>query len=188
MSLKKFSIISSIIATLIVISVIVLGCIKINNGLALNDPDKILVYSKSTIAKEYTKQDSPKVYGELKSLYENMTNLNLFDYMLSKNDINTKPTQDLENKFKSWTGSNKENGYCLEFIYNTRQTIVVTIDGDTKVVEFYALIMQVEENKGVQKIAMYFSLSTGSSKTYSDSPIIVLGNQNGLFSYIKGIE
>ena len=77
MNFKKFSIIASAIASFVLIVVIICGCLRVNNGLHLNDPDKILVYSKSTIAKEYTKQDSPKVYGELKSLYENMTEFTL---------------------------------------------------------------------------------------------------------------
>ena len=187
---KKFSIIASIIASLIVVLVVVLGCVKVNNNLKIDDPDSILVYSKSTVAKaEYTSENSPSIYNKLKNLYNNMTNLSIFDYMLSKNDINTKPTQDIDNEFKQWTNVNKENGYCVEFIYNVenKQTVVVTVDGDTKVVEFYGLIMQVEDNKGVQKIALYFSISTGSSKTYSDNPIVVLGKQNDMLKYINSL-
>lgn len=188
MSFKKFSIIASAIASFVLIVVIICGCLRVNNGLHLNDPDKILVYSKSTVAKEYSKDDTPKKYGELNNLYKNMTNLNLFDYMISKNDIFTKPTQDISNNNGSWNNINKQNGYCLEFIYNKSQTIVVSVDGDTKVIEFFGLIMQVEENKGVKNIAMYFSTSTGSSKTYTDSPIVVIGNQNRLFNYINAME
>ena len=190
MNFKKFSIFASIIAALIVIMVVIFGCLRINNGLALKDPDSILVYAKSAVAKEYTEKDSPKIYGELKDLYNNMTNLNVFDYMLSKNDVNSKPTQDLDNKFKEWTNTNKSNGYCLEFIFSdtNKQAVVVTVDGDTKVIEFYGLIMKVEENAGVQKVALYFSNSTGSSKNYSTNPIVVIGKQNNLFKYLNELN
>ena len=190
MNFKKFSIFASIIAALIVIMVVIFGCLRINNGLALKDPDSILVYAKSAVAKEYTEKDSPKIYGELKDLYNNMTNLNVLDYMLSKNDVNPKPTQDLDNKFKEWTNTNKSNGYCLEFIFSdtNKQAVVVTVDGDTKVIEFYGLIMKVEGNAGVQRVALYFSNSTGSSKNYSTNPIVVIGKQNNLFKYLNELN
>ncbi|MBQ7466823.1 MAG: hypothetical protein IJS74_01990 [Clostridia bacterium] len=188
MKFKKFSIVASIIAALIVIMVVIFGCLKVNNGLSVNDPDSILVYSKSTIANEYTKTDTPKIYGELLNHYKEMTNMTVFDYMLSKNDINTKPTQDLENKYKEWTNVNKQNGYCVEFLYNEKQTVIVSIDGDTKVIEFYSLIMQVSETSGVQNIALYFSTTIGTSKTYSDSPIVVVGKHNQLLNYVRNIK
>ena len=187
---KKFSIIATIVASLIVIMVVIFGCLRINNGLKIKDPDSIIVYAKSTVAVgEYSKDNAPETYETIKNLYNNLTNLTMFDYMLSKNSIDTKPTQDLKNEFKQWTNTNKQSGYCVEFIYNVgnKQSVVVTVDGDTKVIEFYGLIMQVEESNDVQKIALYFSTSTGSSKTYSDSPIVVIGKQNELFKYVSSL-
>lgn len=189
MNFKKFSIVASIIASLIVIMVVVFGCLRLNNGLEINDPDSFIVYSKSIVATgEYTSENAPKTYNKIKNLYRNMTNLTVFDYMFSNNNLNTKPTQDLDNEFKQWTNVNKQSGYCVEFVYNNKQTVVVTVDGDTKVIEFYSLIMQIEENAGVQKIALYFSTSSGSSKTYSDNPIVVLGKQKNLFKYVKEMD
>ncbi len=191
MNFKRFSILASIIASVIVVMVVIFGCLRINNGLEIHDPDSIIVYSKSIVASgEYTQSNAPKTYNKLQELYKNMTNLNIFDYMFSNNNINTKPTQDQENEFKQWTNVNKQNGYCVEFVYadNNKQTVVVVVDGDTKVIEFYSLITQVEEDKGVQKIALYFSNSTGSSKTYSDSPIVVIGKQKEFVNYLKELE
>ena len=187
MNFKKFSIIASIVAGLIVIMVVIFGCLKINNGLDINSPDSILVYKNSVVAEEYNNQETPKIYNELLNHYKNMTNLNMFDYMLSKNSVSTKPTQDLDNQFKAWTNVNKQNGCCVEFLYNEKQTIIVTIDGDTKVIEFYSLIMQVSEKGGVQNIALYFSTSVGTSKTYSDNPIVVIGKQNQLLNYVNDL-
>lgn len=191
MNFKRFSILASIIASVIVVMVVIFGCLRINNGLEIHNPDSIIVYSKSIVASgEYTQSNAPKTYSKLQELYKNMTNLNIFDYMFSNNNINTKPTQDQDNEFKQWTNVNKQNGYCVEFVYadNNKQTVVVVVDGDTKVIEFYSLIMQVEEDKGVQKIALYFSNSTGSSKTYSDNPIVVIGKQKEFVNYLKGLE
>ena len=185
MKYKKFSIVASIIAALIVVMVVIFGCLKVNNGLEINNPDSILVYSKSVVANEYTLEETPSVYNKLKSLYKEMTNLTVFDFMLSKNDIHTKPTQDINNKYKEWTNVNKQSGYCVVFLYNEKQSIIISIDCDTKVIEFYGLIMQVSENVGVQKIALYFSTTSGSSKTYSDSPIVVIGKQKAMFNYVK---
>ena len=114
-----------------------------------------------------------------------MTNLSIFDYMEKGISLKAKPSQDYDNKFLPYKNLNKEEGFFLEMQYENTQTIVVEIDGDTKVVEFTGLMMQVENSARASEVALYFSTSTGSSKSYKDNPIIIVAKQRNLYRYLN---
>lgn len=181
MNLKRFSIISAVIIGLIIATIITLACIKVDNGLSLDDPSKIIIYSKSTVGTQYSLEETPSKYRQAKKAYEEMTNLSVIDYMITGKSLKLEPSQDVKQKLDTWKETNKSNNYCVELIFDEKQSVVVSVDGDTKVVEFYALIMIVNKTTYSHEVAMYFSTSEGTSKSYTTSPILVKAKQNALY-------
>lgn len=185
MNFKKFAIFSCVIVAIIAATMVVLGCIRVNSKLDIEEPTTFVYYLKTSVGLEKTKTDSPKIYNNLKKKVEEMTNLSIFDYMAKGISLKAKPGQDYDNKFSPYTSSMKEEGFCLEMQYERTQTIVVEIDGNTKVVEFTGLMMQVKDSARASEVALYFSTSTGSSKSYKDNPIIIVAKQRNLYRYLN---
>ena len=189
MNLKRFSIISAIIIGLLIATLITLACVKVDNGLSINDPSKIIVYTKSTVGTEYSEEKTPAKYKKVKKLYNEMTNLSVIDYMITGKSLRLEPSQDLDQEYPTWDNSkNKSNYYCVELIFDEKQSIIVNIDGNTKVIEFYALIMTIQKSNLSREVAVYFSTTEGTSKNYSSSPILINAKQNGLFEYIQSMN
>lgn len=189
MNFKKFAIIAASFLGLIFIAMIVLACIHVNDGLDIKKPDTYNVYVESrTALGGYTENDTPKVYSKIDKLYKEMTNLNLMDYMakgMSFKSVNPGQNLDKDDEFDE---SIKEKGICLELVFDEKQTIVVEIDGNTKVIEFYSIIMQVENQRKCREISVYFSTSTGSYKTYQSNAILIVGKQNKLYDYLSSLK
>lgn len=189
MSLKKFSIFTAIIVSILVVLTVVLSCIKVDSGLKI-EPDKIIVYLKDsagvTCYDDSVNQRNKTHFAELKKRYKNMTKLSIMDYMLRGKAVDVTPSQDLDDKYDVWSYSNKSNFYCLELIFKEKQSVVVKIGEDTKVVDFYALIMKVEKSSLSHEVALYFSSTSDydASKSYSSSPILVNANQNSIYKYL----
>lgn len=186
MSVKKFSIITSVIVGLMVVMVIVLSCIKVNVGIALV-PDKINVYNHTSSAVVSTEELTPTRYQKLLKLYNSMTNLSIADYMFRGKSVQEMPSQDVDNKYSTFSESSKQEEVCIELIFNEKQSLIVSIDGNTKRVEFYALIMTVKKSTLSREVAVYFSGSTGETKYYSNSPILINAKQNALYKYASTI-
>ena len=188
MTVKKFSILTSIIVGIIFITTIILGCVKADNGLNLSAPKSIILYNENSIIVELTKEATPSKYKTASNKYNDMTKLNMFDYMFSSKSIKDKPTQDLAQKYATWNKVNKTNKYTFELVYDEKQTVVVEIDGDTRVVEFYALIMTIDDSIFAKDVLLYFSKTKGNERKYTTSPIIIKGKQRALYKYIATID
>ena len=185
MNFKKFAIFSCVIVAIIAATMVVLGCIRVNSKLDIEEPTTFVYYLKTSVGLEKTKTDSPKIYNNLKKKVDEMTNLSIFDYMAKGISLKAKPGQDYDNNFPPYRNLNKEEGFFLEMQYERTQTIVVEIDGNTKVVEFTGLMMQVKNSARASEVALYFSTSTGSSKSYKDNPIIIVAKQKNLYRYLN---
>ena len=193
MNLKRFSILSAIIVAIMVITTIVLSCVKIDNPIGLPDADIIMVYSKTSSGSEFTKTDRPEKYNRLKEEVKNMTKLSVMDCMINDWDLHRTPSQDVNNTYKKFDkyAVTPEN-YCVELIYEEKQELLIEFEGDTRVIPFYALLFVVQESEHGQEIALYFSTTEGldSTKTYSSSsnPILIKGDTTNLFEYITSEE
>lgn len=189
MTLKKFSIISAVIAVLLIAVVTVLACVRVDNGINVDEPTKILVYAKTSTPITYSEEETPKKFNELKKLYKEMTNLTILQHAVSGNKIKKQPAQDVEGKNGNWTSSNKSSYNCIELKFDKEQKIIINVDGDTRVINFTALIMKIEDKKKVEEVAIYFSQTDveTDSKSYKSNPIIVKAQQNKLFEYIEKI-
>ena len=186
MNFKKFAIVACSFVVLILAIMITFGCVKVNSKLDIDEPTTFIYYVKSSVGVKKS-SDEPKIYNNLKKYVNEMTDLSLFDYMVKGISLKAKPSQDYNNKYK-YGYDLKENGICLEMQFDKTQSIVVEIDGNTKVIEFSGLIMQVKDSSKAQEVALFFSTSTGESKTYKeDNPILIVAKQNKLYDYISSL-
>ena len=112
---------------------------------------------------------------------KNQQSLNESATELNGKNLKLEPSQDVKQKYSTWKESNKSDNYCMELIFEEKQSIIVTVDGNTKVIEFYGLIMVLNKTSNGAEVAMYFSTSEGTSKNYTTSPILVNAKQNGLY-------
>ena len=186
MNIKKFAIVSCCFVLLILATIITLGCVKVNSKLDIDEPTTFVYYVKSSVGVKKS-SDEPKIYNNLKKYVNEMTDLSIFDYMVKGISLKAKSGQDYNNKYK-YSYDLKEKGICLEMQFDKTQSIVVEIDGNTKAIEFTGLIMQVKDSSKAQEVALFFSTSTGESKTYKeDNPILIVAKQNKLYDYISSL-
>lgn len=189
MNVKKFAIAVSVFIGVIAIIMVTLGCIHINHGLDIDDPESFIIYTKSTVGKPVTYEDTPSRYKDINKQISNMTSLNIFDYMVKGISLNAGVGQDLSNQFeKDWNNQNKSDSYCVEMIFKEKQSIVVTVDGNTKVIEFYALIFELPDTNKASYIPVYFSNSTGTSKSYQSNPLVIVAKTGKLAKLIKAMQ
>jgi len=189
MNLKRFTIISSIIMTIILVAIITLSCVKVDNSLKIDDPSIIRIYAKSSVPVEYSEEETPSKYNKVLKLFKATTKLSIMDYMISGRPLNMKPSQDINEplKYETWKESNKSNYYYIELIFEEKQSIIVSIDGNTKVVEFTAFIMKVQKSRFGKEVALYPSTSTQDKKNYASGPILLTMEQNKLYNFIDKI-
>ena len=188
MTLKKFSIFASIIAGMIVAIVITLSCVKINNSIT-GAPDRAIAYLKSSTGVTCDETHNTTHFEKIKKLYKQMTNVSVIDYLASGESVDTYSTQDFENSQTYPSSTEKQENYCLELIFKEKQTIVVKIDGDTKLVEFYSLLFVVNDSLISSDFEVFFSQTEDfeSSKQYYNckNPIYLRANGSKMVKYLK---
>ena len=186
MNFKKFAIVACSFIIVILATMITLGCVKVNSKLDIDEPKTFIYYDNSTVGIKKS-SDEPKIYNNLKKYVSEMTDLSIFDYMAKGISLKAKPSQDYDNQYK-YSYNMKEKGICLEMQFEKTQSIVVEIDGNTKVVEFTGLIMAVKNSAQAQEVALFFSTSSGDSKSYKEeNPILIVAKQNKLYKYISSL-
>lgn len=190
MTLKKFSIFTSIIVGIMIITTVVLACIKVDGGLGIT-PDRAIVYLKSTSGTQCDASHNTAHFDKIVKYYKDMTKLSIADYMFKGKALNATAGQDYYNEeTDTWSTSNKQENYCLELTFKEKQSIIVTVDGNTKVVDFYGLIMVLKRSVLSQQVALYFSTVEDfeQTKSYSKSPILINANQTKLVKYLQYME
>lgn len=179
---------------LTIIVVIIIGTVSIfmfalteNNGLKVESPTSIKVYTNSLQAKEFKPED--KEYKKLLSLYKQMSNVSYFSILTNNQNLNQKLGQDETCQSGAWTEHNKVNFKCVEFIFENPQRQILKINGNTKRIDFYSIIFKVEENNTPTTIPIYFSSTKeisylSGTKSY---PFMVRVQTKSFFNYLKTI-
>ena len=188
MNIKKFSIFSTIILSVMVIACIICCFITIPTPMEfVNDPTSITVYDYSqsttgiTASKTNTKSDS---YYKLLKAFKDTTTLTVFQRIASGANIYKKPSQDLEQKSPTW--SSAKGGKTIEMSFNEKESMIVYVDGNSKKIDFYGLAMVVSSSRFIHEVCLYFK--TTANGTYSSAPIIIQMNTRGLYNLIKSID
>ncbi len=184
MNLKKFSIASGIFTALIIVLSIVLSCIKTTTSFIIEKPSAISIYNHSTVSTTYSETNTKSKYYELYEKLKNIGTISILERAINKIEVNDTLSQDVNRYLPNWAGdSNLKNNICIEIKYETTQSQIVYVDGDSKKIDYKQLIFILPEDGKTQQIAIYFMISSGS--TYSASPILMNVNCKDLYNYIK---
>ncbi len=191
MTIKKFSIFTSIIAGIIIVLLVTLSCIKVNGNIT-GAPDRAIAYLKSSTGVTCDETRNAKHFEKIKKLYSQMTNVSVFDYLASGEAVDTFSTQDLDDNKNYPSSTEKQENYCLELIFKDKQTVIIKIDGDTKVIEFYSILFVVKKSALSEVVEVYYSSTEDfeSSKSYYNckKPLYLRANGNKLVKYLSYME
>ena len=189
MSLKKFTIFSSIIIACMVIVCIVCCFITIPSTFQFSsNPTSITVYNYNLSSTGITATESNTNAENYKKLYEEfkkLTNLTVFQRISSGANIYEKPSQDVNQKKPTWS-SVKGGNATIELLFNEKQSIIVYINGNSRQIDFYGLAMVVSSSSFVHEVSLYYKTTT--SGTYTSSPILIQMKTNKLYKVINSMN
>lgn len=189
MNIKKFSICAIIIMSVIVVSCVVCCFIKIPSSFNFTaEPTSITVYdySQSSTGKTVTKTNTnAEDYEKLFNEFKNLTNLSVFQRIISGANIYEKPSQDIKQEKPTWP-TVKGGNVTIELLFKEKQSQVVYVDGYSKQIDFLGLAMVVSSNPFVHEVSLYYKTTT--SGTYASSPILIQMDTNELNKIIKYMD
>ena len=187
MKLKTFGIFASSIIAFIAVMCIVFSFIIIPAPFKISeDPSSITVYNNnvSTVGKTVTKTNAEsKNYDKLLKAFVETTNLSIFERAVSGANIYSKPTQDIKQELPTWS-SIKNKYVTIELSFKNKQSIVVSVEGNTKKIDFYGLALVVEKSNFVNDTVIYYK----TTSSYTSSPIIINANTSKLYKIITSLE
>lgn len=189
MELKKFTIYSTVIVSLLLISCIVCCFIIIPTPYSFTEkPSSITVYNytKSSTGITVTQTNTHK--NDYDKLYENFvtsTNLSIFERIVSGANIYEKPSQDISQKRPTWSTA-KSGNVTMELSFDNKQSIVVFVNGNSKQIDFYGVAMVVSSSNLVHEVALYYKTTKNGS--YTSSPILLQAKTRNLYKIISSIN
>ena len=189
MSLKKFSICASIIMSVMIVATIIFCFVIIPAPFKISeDASSITVYNQnvSSLGKTITKSNNEKDnYEKILKAFVETTNLSIFERAVSGANIFSKPTQDLNQSSPTWA-SVKKKDVTIELSFTNKQSIIVSINGNTKQIDFYGLALVVEDSSFVHDVEIYFKTTAGGA--YTSNPIIINAKTNKLYDAITSLS
>lgn len=189
MNIKKFSIYSSIIVSVMIIVCIVCCFIKIPTTFEFSsNPTSITVYNynASSTGISVTETNSyADYYKKLYSEFKNTTNLTVFQRISSGANIYKKPSQDIKQSKPTWS-SVKGGNVTIELLYKEKQSIIVYINGYSRQIDFYGVAMIVSSSPFVHEVSLYYKTTTSGS--YTSSPILIQMDTKELHKTISSMN
>ena len=182
MNYKKFGLFSIILSVLIIGAVISLVFIKTDTRgekLNIGTPSKFIYYDSSISGTTIDNTDDK--FDNVCLEFKNITNLSIFDRLVSGGKLDESPREELASKIESGYASSsmKTENTCLEVCFSEKQTQIVETNGNRHVVEYYSLLFVISKS-GTREIAMYFDTKNVENHTYEGLPFYVRGNTERL--------
>lgn len=189
--MKKFLIASGTILAVVIALFVTLACIKPQTKFNYDEPEKIIIYAKSSSALQNGKGESSfspasVTYKETLGKTQNMFKLSMFDYAIHGDSVYPTVGQDLMGEYKTYSSSMLNSKYAVSFMFEEKQKQVVVCDGDKKTIEYKRFIILIDPEKDYQDAPVYFS--TSDSGSYEKSPMIVKIRALKLIDYINEIK
>lgn len=187
---KIFTIVTACISSAILVFMLVMGIVKRNVRFSYSSPETINIYncSGSPIkANGYTDEDP--AYDEILSQLNDVTNLSLLEWLVGCNSITTRVTQDQEGKYVTYNPDMRIENLAVELVFSTPQDVMVTIDGDTKILELWCLMFIMPVTNSFTDIVVYFSTTKDSSNRVASyqtyKPILLKGKTKNIYKYVN---
>jgi len=187
MKLKTFSICTSIILSLLVLSCIVCCFIVIPTPFKFTEkPVNITVYNYKKSSKGET-VNSIDMKDEYENLYEsfiNCSNFSIFERIASGANIFEKVGIDDSQKRPTWSTA-KSNNATIELQFETEQYLYVYKNGKSRRIDFNNIAMVIEEKPVIHEVAIYYKKANDAN--YSSLQIIMNLKTNELYKIINSI-
>lgn len=191
---KIFIGISSVIFAFVIVMLCVMTGVKKNIGFAIEKPDFINVYNKSTTVTsggepyEDDEQKNDEPFDLVLKNLEKTTTLSLFQLAQNNRNLNYKIEYDKQN-YALYDSSMKNDNLVIELIYRNQKEIVVYENGEQRVIPFRCLIFIIPANENFNEIVVYNALSNDTSakeEQYKNcTPFILKGIAKDLISYVN---
>ena len=135
MGLKRFSIYSLIITSLVVIFCVICCFVVIPTPFTFTEmPSKIVVYNYKISSKGETLTSTNSQKENYQIIYDEFvksSNLSMFQRIVSGANIFEKPTHDVKGIKPTWP-TVKGNNATIELTFTNKQHMIVSVDGNTK--------------------------------------------------------
>ncbi len=191
-------------ATILVFVVVLLGVltgIKKNIGFAIEEPDFLIVYNKSTQSiggktyhkdqfedeKDETFEEDKKVFDEVLDKFTKMTTLSLFQLALNNKNLNYKIEYDSEN-YATYDSLMKKENIAIEIMYKSEKNLVVYDSKNPRVIPYYSLLIIIPPDGKFNEFIVYSSMTNAENREdyYKQStPIILKGDSKKLVDYVN---
>lgn len=178
MNYKKFGLFSLIISVLIVSFCVSMMFIKTDAPLNVTTPASYKIYKYATQADEVLSTDER--FDEITDAFLNITEMTIFNRIVQGGKLDELPSLDVDSKYGYFLKQTKLDNVCLEVIFSATQSQIVSIDGNTRMIDYLRMIFVVSKSEP-HIVAIYTSPTVDGS--YSDSlPIIVRADTTALYN------
>lgn len=182
MNYKKFGLVSLIISAIVIVVSVSLFFIKTDSPLNVGEPSYFVIYDNSISGNKIEKTNEK--FDDIKKAFLNMTEMNIFDRVIQGGKLGEAPTQDIfaENTYY-FTAQIKMENVCLEVVFDEMQHQIVSINGNTKFIEYKRLIFVIDES-APHLVSIYTCV--GADGVYIDLPLTVRANTAELYKACMG--
>ena len=182
MSFKKFTIIAVVLSAIIIAVSLTLCFVKTDTygeKLRLSSPNYFVVYDGSEAGTKISSNSAD--YQALSSEFLKFTSVSIFSRLVFNGVLDEDVVQEQASNISAgyYTSAMKHQNTCLEACFEEKQTQIISIDGNTKVVEYYSLLFEISSS-GTRNVYIYFDSDNITNHTYTGLPLVVTGNTENL--------
>lgn len=182
---KIFLIIAGCFTAVIVAILIATNFIYITENIASKQPKSINIYKNSTTIlnnKSYTSDDGE--FDNLIKKVENVGKVSIFDRLISQSGLDNAVRQSGDNDYSNVISDVRKSNYCIEYIYESNQDKIITINGNTKVISYNRLLYVFPTTSGVTDIIVYYA----NDKGYENyNPLLFYGKTQEIINTINSL-
>lgn len=164
--------------------------VPIQEKIPVQAPTTIRVYNQSLSPKTIQPGSQKEQFDTLFSYFQNMTKVSMFERLCADNTFFSGIKQPKNGKTYAYSNTIQSKGVCMELLFEEKQSLVITIDGNTKKIETKAILFEVKPAKTAYVIQIYFGINNSStSPQYISSdgnsyPLLTVAKTNKLYNYI----
>ncbi len=209
--MKKLCIITAVYAAVVIAIITSLCFIKPKAAFSFADASYIVPYNgsdavglntgvgyglsttqKGDTSGEYYTKSEEAVYKNLNKLIAEMFTQTAITTIYKNGTFGTTVSQDVNNKYNSMNDKLIMGYYAVQVRFDAdhKQRQIVYVDGDSKIIEYFGIIILLSVGKGYQQVLIYFVTSTDDTQLtdYGDSPMLAWANTTKLIKYIQSIS
>lgn len=194
-SIKKvFIIFSAVIVATLLTLVIVLKNVKSNVHISYAKPISVNIFNKSTVSIDSAKyKDKDGGFDEIVERISDITNVSAFEKLVNRVNLNNEIIQDTTVNYAKWSTELKTKNIVIELTYDKEQDVVVTKNGNTRVISYWCLAIVIPADSGFTDMIVYYSTTNEETSNAKDKsyeacePLVMHGDFTEFYEYINSL-